>query len=163
MDQEVDFIVNSLSKSNTFKSLIALLAPFINGNLSFSNIICSNFIEKLTVRGCSPTGKIPNNEFIFQILKLYHSISRDCTCMKLKGMQEVSLQYRVKMASYFGKIRNSKTFKPSLELICAILNYVFLNASCTLDSYRADPFQALKPTNLSVYKLKKKQEKCRRL
>ena len=83
--------------------------------------------------------------------------------MKLKGMQEASLQYGVKMASYFGKIRNSKTFKPSLELICAILNYVFLNASCTLDSYRADPFQALKPTNLSVYKLKKKQEEMQKI
>ena len=67
------------------------------------------------------------------------------------------------MASYFGKIRNSKTFKPSLELICAILNYVFLNASCTLDSYRADLFQALKPTNLSVYKLKKKQEEMQKI
>ena len=78
--------------------------------------------------------------------------------MKLKGMQEASLHYGVKMASYFGKIRkNTKTFKPSLELICAILNYIFLNASSTLDSYRADPLQTLKPTKLFAHKLKQEE------
>ena len=75
MDQAVECLVNSLSSTDTFKSLLDLLQPYINGKLSFSNIICSDFIEKLTVRDCSPTGKVPNNEFVFKIIKFYHYVS----------------------------------------------------------------------------------------
>ena len=63
----------------------------------------------------------------------------------------------------FGKIQTKKTFKASLELVCAILNYIFLNARGTLDLYGADPFQTLEPTPTFAYKLKKKQEEMQKI
>ena len=74
MDQAevVKCLVSSLTQKETFTSLLTLLNPYIDGNLLFSNIVCNDFIERLSVKGCSPTGKVPNNEFVFKILKLYH-------------------------------------------------------------------------------------------
>ena len=76
MDLAVNSLVSSLSKTDAFKSLLGLLDPYISGSLSFSNIICSQFIEKLTLTECSPTGKVLNNDFVFKILKLYQSFTR---------------------------------------------------------------------------------------
>ena len=72
MDLAVNSLVSNLSKTDTFKSLLGLLDPYISGSLSFSNIICSQFIEELTLTDCYPIGKMPNNDFVFKILKLYH-------------------------------------------------------------------------------------------
>ena len=50
----------------------------------------------LTVRDCSPTGKVPNNEFVFKIIKFYHYVSQDFSCRQLKGMQEAGLLFESK-------------------------------------------------------------------
>ena len=164
MDQAevVKCLVNSLTQKETFTSLLTLLNPYIDGNLLFSNIVCNDFIERLSVKGCSPTGKVPNNEFVFKILKLYH-IPRDLTVRNLKGMQEASLYYGVHMETYFGKIRKHRTFKPSLMLVCAILSDVFINTRSTLNWYGADPFQILKSDHIFDYKLKKKYEEMKKI
>ena len=66
---------------------------------------CSGFIQNLVIRDCFPNGKAPANEFVFETLELYHSVSRDGTCKELKGIAEASLQHVVKMTSYFAKIK----------------------------------------------------------
>ena len=57
MDQaeEVNCPVSSLGQTETFKSLLASLHPYNDGNLLFSNVVCNDFIEKLTVKDCSPS------------------------------------------------------------------------------------------------------------
>ena len=168
MDQAeaVKCLVSSLTQTETFTSLLTLLKPcnYIDGNLLFSNIVCNDFIERLSisVKGCSPTGKVPINEFVVKILKLYH-IPQDLTVRNLKGMQDASLYYGVHMETYFGKIRKHKTFKPSLKLVCAILSYVFVNTRSTLNWYGTDLFQILKPDHIFDYKLKKKYEEMKKV
>ena len=113
-------------------------------------------------KGCSPTGKVPNNEFVVKTLKLYH-IPQDLTVRNLKGMQDASLYHGVHMETYFGKIRKHKTFKPSLKLVCAKLSYVFVNTRSTLNWYGTDLFQILKPDHIFDYKLKKKYEEMKKV
>ena len=50
MDQaeEVKCLVSSLTQTETFTSLLTLLNPYIDGNLLSSNIVCNDFIEKLS-------------------------------------------------------------------------------------------------------------------
>ena len=62
-----------------------------------------DFIQNLAIRDCFPKVKAPANEFIFETLKLYHSVSRDVTCKELRGMAEASLQHGINMTSYFTK------------------------------------------------------------
>ena len=53
MDQAeaVKCLVSSLTQTETFTSLLTLLKSYnyIDGNLLFSNIVCNDFIERLSI------------------------------------------------------------------------------------------------------------------
>ena len=74
-------LVVSLTETESYKFVLASLQPYVCGTLNFSSIICNDFLNNLFIKDCSPTGKVPTNEFVLEILKMYHRISYDLSCV----------------------------------------------------------------------------------
>ena len=118
----IESLVVSLTKTESYKFVLASLQPYVCGTLNFSSIICNDFLNNLFIKDCTPTGKVPTNEFVLEILKMYQRISYDLSCVnKFKNYIEVAnIHYGVNISSFVGKYQKKRAFRPSLELVRAI-------------------------------------------